>query len=272
MAEQVFELISGPKVTRGPEGSRAETIWRARGFAQTEGEDAQTAVEEAVLAEAPETYRDWPVIAVESEPDGQDWLVTLTYSVGGGSLAEQTETFTTGRSTSKVTVSLGTQRAYGAGAAVGDNGGLINVTREGVEGVDLVVPDPSESITRTFSPADWTTEYKRTLIELAGRVNEQPFRGWEAGECLFLGASGTRKGNSPIEVTFEFAISVNRDDIELELGGTSVPNIEKAGHEYIWVTWKEAEAGSPPRLVKNPVRAYVEKTYPVADFDRLELD
>jgi hypothetical protein len=51
--------------------------------------------------------------------------------------------------------------------------------------------------------------YKLTVFALTGRVNNSAFKGFAAGECLFLGAAGTKRASGDWEITFRFAASPN---------------------------------------------------------------
>ena len=104
-----------------------------------------------------------------------------------------------------------------------------------------------------------STSYKKTLAALTGTVNKSSFRGFSAGEVLFLGASGTkrsRKATAPWEITFRFAVSPN-----------------KAGFswDYLWVRYADKVAEGGRNVVKKPVAAYVEQVYLEGDFGNLGL-
>jgi len=47
------------------------------------------------------------------------------------------------------------------------------------------------------------------LFILTGRVNQAAFKGFAAGEVLFLGASGSKRGDGDWEITFNYAASPN---------------------------------------------------------------
>jgi hypothetical protein len=68
------------------------------------------------------------------------------------------------------------------------------------------------SETHYFGPSAVTRAYKATLADKTGRVDNGPFRGFAAGEVLFLGASGSRQGDDHgdlWEITFHFAVIPN---------------------------------------------------------------
>ena len=92
----------------------------------------------------------------------------------------------------------------------------------------------------------------------------------DAGEVLFLGASGTkrsRKATAPWEITYRFAVSPNK-------AGFRVGDIQvnrKRGWDYLWVRYADKVAEGGRNVVKKPVAAYVEQVYPEGDFGNLGL-
>src|SRR5262249_61650143 len=93
------------------------------------------------------------------------------------------------------------------------------VSRDGVAGTDIVAPKLEFQMVRNFQ--GMTLSYIKAVRDLTGCVNDAPFFGHEAGECLFLGASGAPSQNNqaladPLcRVTFRFAGSPHRQGIEL---------------------------------------------------------
>ena len=154
--------------------------------------------------------------------------------------------------------------------------GAIGVTTDGVEGVDITVPVFSFAVTRYMAPASVTTAYVGNLYQLTGKVNSGNFTvtldngvtlSFNAGECLFLGASGSKRGDEDWEITFRFAGSPNKTN--LTIGDITVP--AKAGWEYLWVRYSDQEDGDAKALVKRPIAAYVEKVYDAGNLSLLGL-
>lgn len=136
-------------------------------------------------------------------------------------------------------------------------------------GVDVVTATMRESYTLQMKPSKLTTAYKRTIANLTGTVNSKSFKGWEAGEVLFLGASfsGAETGNDRITVTFNFAIQQNESAVPIspELA------INKRGWEYIWTITKTVDDPNTKTTKVELVNAFVEQVYPYADFGQLKL-
>ena len=67
------------------------------------------------------------------------------------------------------------------------------MTHDAIEGVDITIPVYSFSETDFPDAAFVTLAYYSTLFNLTGKVNNASFKGLAAGECLFLGASGSKR-------------------------------------------------------------------------------
>ena len=76
-----------------------------------------------------------------------------------------------------------------------------------------------------------TRAYKLTLFALTGRVNNSAFKGFAAGECLFLGAAGTKRGSGDWEIGYRFASSTNVTGLIVG----DITGINKKGWEYLSV-------------------------------------
>ena len=177
--------------------------------------------------------------------------------------------FDTGGGTKHLNQSLKTDGKYPNDAP--DFAGAIEVDNEGnVNGVDVTMPVLNFTETHTLSGSRVSTSYKKTLASLTGTVNRSGFRGFSAGEVLFLGASGTKrskKSSAPWEITYRFAVSPNR-------AGFKVGDIQvtrKYGWDYLWVRYADKVAEGGKNVVKKPVGVYVEMVYPEGDFGNLGI-
>ena len=184
---------------------------------------------------------------------------------------ESSYSFDTGGGTQKITQSLETVNKYAAsGSTAPDFKGAIGVTHDNVEGVDITTPVYNFSETHYLAPAVVTNAYKSTLFGLTGKVNSDAFRGFAAGEVLFLGASGTRRGtgsDDDWEISFRFAASKNRSNLTVG----DISGISKKGWEYLWVRYADDVDDTAKALIKKPVAAYVEKVYDDAAFAALGI-
>ncbi len=181
---------------------------------------------------------------------------------------ESVFTFDTGGGTQHITQSLQTVGAYAPpGKTPPDFRGAIGATHDSVEGVDITVPVYSFSETHYLNDAQVTSAYKGTLFNLTGRVNSEPFKGFAAGECLFLGASGSKRGGGDWEINYRFAASPNKTDLVIG----DVEGIAKKGFEYLWVRYADAVDAAAQALVKRPIAVYVEQVYPAGDLNDLNI-
>ena len=173
--------------------------------------------------------------------------------------------FSTGGGNLHITQSLGTKSYVSSGSAP-DHGGAIGVTSEGVQGVDILVPNTQWSETHRFNDTKVSTAYIKTLANATGRTNKADFREFAAGEVLFLGAEGGKINDSAWEITFNFAASPN---ITTTIAGIS--GIQKNGWEYLWIQHEEKEDTAAKRIVRKAIAVYVEQVYFEADFAVLDI-
>ena len=210
-----------------------------------------------------------PVHIDTARPDTCLWTGTASYAPFEYSEPPQTGesvfNFDTGGGTQHITQSLQTAGRYPGSAP--DFKGAIGVTHDNVEGVDITVPVYTFSETHYLAASQVTNAYKMTLFNLTGKVNTGSFKGLAPGECLFLGASGSKRGADDWEITFRFAGSPNRTGLSVG----PISGISKKGWEYLWVRYADAEDTASHTLVKQPVAAYVERVYDEGNFGSLGI-
>jgi len=265
----VTEKFESRRSTSGDNPS-AELVYTVRGT--TEDLAARNAAE----AQSPDTYDDLPRQSVAVEPVGPEhWEATVRYALTQQSSPPQTGdssfNFDTGGGTQHITQSKATVGTYAApGTTAPDFQGAIGVTQDSVNGIDITVPVYQFSETHYLPAAQVTSAYKGTLFNLTGKVNNGSYRGFAAGELLFLGASGSRRGtgaDDDWEITFRFAASPNVTGLSVG----PMNGIAKKGWEYLWVRYADAEDTSASTIVKRPVSAYVERVYDSGNFGGLGI-
>jgi hypothetical protein len=198
---------------------------------------------------------------IDERVDETTWKVTKTWERPDIVEDEPDVAFDTGGLTQHIKQSISTVASYGDNPP--DNQGAIGFDGENVQGVDITVPQFSWKETHLLESVD--AAYFGTIFSCTGKVNDGSFRGFSAGEVLFLGANGSRKRSGEWEITFSFSASQNLTS--QTIGG--IVNINKGGWEYLWVRYAEDVDGN--RLIRKPVAVYVEKVYEEADFDDLDL-
>lgn len=265
----VTEKFESRRSTKGDNPS-AELVYTVRGT------NDDLAARSAAEAESPATYDGLPRQTVSVEPVGFElWEATARYAQaqGGGfpQTGESVFSFDTGGGTQHITQSKQTISSHAAsGTTAPDFKGAIGVTGDGVEGVDITVPVYQFSETHYLPASQVTQAYKAALFNLTGKVNSGSWKGFSAGEVLFLGASGSRRGtgvDSDWEITFRFAASPNASGIAVG----PISGISKKGWEYLWVRYADAEDAGSQAIVKRPVAAYVERVYDQGNFSALGI-
>ena len=146
----------------------------------------------------------------------------------------------------------------------------IGVDSNGVNGVDIVVPQLSWQESYDVPNSYVTSAWIRGVAGVTGTTNNAAFRGFEAGEVLFLGCSGSQewddqKGSGPWSLSFRFAASKN---VTGETIG-DITGIAKKGHEYLWVRYEDAVSSGS--LLKKPKAVYVNKVYKDSNFSALGI-
>ena len=267
----VTEKLESRRSTTGDNPS-ADLVYTVRGT-----DSDRTARTQATTA-SPATYDGMPRPSVTVEPLGHElWDATVRYAPDTQQQStppqtgESTFAFDTGGGTQHITQSKQTVGTYAAsGTTAPDFQGAIGVTQDAVEGVDITVPIYQFSETHYLPAAAVTNSYKGALFNLTGKVNGGGVRGVAAGEVLFLGATGARRGTGPEddwEITFRFAASPNVTGLSVG----SINGIAKKGWEYLWVRYADQEDTGANTIVKRPVAAYVERVYDQGNFGGLGI-
>jgi len=235
----------------------------------------------AMLGAAPPSYSYLPLESSEIEPDVMDaadpdrciWKGTVRYARDSQTseppqTGESTFSFDTGGGTQHITQSMSTVGKYAPeGKTAPDFKGAIGVTHDSVEGVDITTPIYNFSETHYLAASVVTPDYKAALFNLTGKVNSASWNGFAAGEVLFLGAAGSKRGDEDWEINFRFAASPNRTGLTVG----DISEIEKKGWEYMWVRYADAEDATAKAIVKKPVAVYIEKVYEGGDFGQLGI-
>lgn len=262
MAIEVGEKLESRRISTNP--LRAELEYWIRGTDQEQ--DAIDALKAAIST----TYSIdlggfLPVaLAIESvtlEPLGSSelWTGIVTYSQFASVLNESVFSFDTGGGTHHITQS---QQTVVNLPATANHNGAIGVTNDSVEGVDIVVPAYRWSESYVLPPAQVSPLLYRALT---GCVNSSTFKGFAAGEVLFLGASGTKRGDGDWEISFGFLGSPNATGIPVP----GLGSVDKLGHDYLWFRYAEDVADN--KLIKKPTEAHVERVYRYANLNLLGL-
>jgi hypothetical protein len=217
------------------------------------------------------------------------WQLEVSYVSDGGEDDEQRDplkrsrSFDTGGATQHITQAIpsdtfpnGEQRFHTGSPAAPNMRGAIGVDGDSVQGVDIVVPQLTWTETYDVPTQYVTTAYVKKVSQLTGTVNNAAFRGFAAGEVLFMGASGSQqwdedKGDGPWSLSYKFVASANQGSGKtfpsITIG--AITGVEKDGHDYLWVRYEDAVENST--LLKKPKFVYVNKVYRRENFTQLGI-
>ena len=267
MPATIAELFAGRTETMGSR-ARAEICYAV--FDAADENEVRT----LALATIAKAYQGLLLtnVMLDERFNATTWKVRAIYEAPQPSQQENPEptfSFDTGGGTQHITQSLGTRNRYGPSASA-ELAGAIGFDGQNVNGVDITVPVYQFAETFYFTPTYVTQAYKLGLMATTGTVNLAPFRGFQAGEVLFLGASGTRKGvaaTDPWEIAFKFAAQKNQNGLTVG----SISGIAKYGWDYLWVQYGADVDPAAKVLIKKPIAVYVEKVYPDGNFAALGI-
>jgi len=216
------------------------------------------------------------------------WQLTLNYTKEGAEDDQQAEplkrsrSFDTGGATQHITQGLSVgagntldfEKRFPSNAA--NQSGAIGVDGDTVAGVDVVVPQLAWTETYDVPNRYVTSDYIKKISGLTGATNDQPFRTFARGEVLFLGCSGSQewdsdRGDGPWSLSYKFLASANAGVGQylpaLRIG--SITDIEKKGHEYLWVRYEDDVNANV--LLRKPKAVYVNRVYREADFGTIGI-
>ncbi len=258
MAATIVEAFKGRSESFAGGRDWAEIPYFAFGAAD------EAEVRAAAAAGIPATYGNLyrKSIEIVERMDAATWRLSARYELPAPDqqLPDPVVAFDSTGGTQHITQSIATAGRYGP-AASALLGGAIGYDGERVAGCDIVVPVWQWSETHCKTNADQSAYYS-----LTGRVNGGAFRGHAAGEVLFLGATGQKRGGV-WEITFKFAASPNKTGITIG----NIANISKGGWEYLWVQYGDDVDAAAKVRIRKPVAVYVERVYESGDFSGLGI-
>lgn len=225
---------------------------------------------------------------VPNEGSFDTWIGTAEYSSDGQSdesaqlnSGEEVSNFQIGTQSLKRLASLETTTTYPLGQPAGTPDPLyhqlINVNNDGtVQGVDFLVPNIIETITKQFPKTFLTAAKRKDIADIMATTNIAIFKDWDISEVLLIGFGTTDAGAGNVNITYTFSIQrIKTITVQLLPLPAAKTNIVAGGHKFIWYRYKEIEnnAGATPKkvIVKVPVNAYTERLYDVSDFTKLGL-
>ena len=180
---------------------------------------------------------------------------------------EPTMSFDCGGGSKHLLYSLSQKKVYGnkdAGGAIGWNGKTCDDCE--ITGVDIPTAQLRETYTVQMRISKLTTSFKKKVAALVGKVNSGSFKGWSAGEVMFLGMSYTTPTQKAQKVTVSFNFAIQPNESGINVGGHSV---SKKGFEYVWAISKTEVNQGVPQLRVDGI--YVDQVCEYASFSSLGL-
>ena len=137
---------------------------------------------------------------------------------------------------------------------------LIGVHKDQVDGVDIVIPATKLNYSFKHAAGIINEAKARYLAKVTGMTNSVMWHGYQAGEVLLLGATGSDGTDAEAEINYSMAYSENVTGLSIG----DIANIVKKGHQYAWIAYKDAEDSGKPSV--QPLAVYVERLYDEVDF------
>lgn len=213
---------------------------------------------------------------------GDAWHLTVNYSKEGAEDEEQagpirrSRSFDTGGGQEHITQAISGKVSTEVARNVPDGDNVIGFDGQNVNGVDIIVPQLAIQENYEVPARYVSADYIKTVSKLTGTTNDATFRGFEKGEVLFLGCSGSQewdetKGDGPWALTYKFAVSPNAGPDEalppIEVG--EIDGIEKKGHEYLNTYFEDDVRDS--KIWKVPKIVWVHQVYRESNFSQLGI-
>lgn len=230
----------------------------------------------SLATQAPSLYNGLPIQTINAtlKLPGQlyDGSVTYGQPQKNKDLGTATMEFDTTGGRINVKASLKTIKQYTQVPFIApDYKGAINVSKDRVEGVEIVSPALRLTYTDVLDFSVVTNDFVKQIASLTGTTNNAPFMSYDTCELLFLGASGnTQKGsNGQPGVQVKWSFDAVQNATGLTVG--TITGINKKGHEYLWADfWEDIDQKAKVAVIV-PKAVFVEQVYQSSDFSQLGI-
>lgn len=164
----------------------------------------------------------------------------------------------------------------------------INVSRRGVDGVDITVPVLNFTVERCFNlagrPFNWAGSgnipWIEELYNATGTYNDALFSATDTftkmqvmlptGSALFLGCTaGGARSDGGLEVVFSFSASPPKAIYGGNFAGDDGKDRGAYGWDYIWRAFRDSTDANC--VVKVPYAEFVEQVYKPSDFQKFRI-
>jgi hypothetical protein len=259
------------------------------------GSLSSLAVREAVFAKAPETYHQLSKANMSLTPLGAGyWQAKVHYETLKNKVDISIDT--TPEKIKKLrsiqTVSRHRVRDIAKlGTFAPDFKGLINVSNDKVEGVDVYASGRfSLTLAWTWATGAIRPDYIQTCTRMGATVNDTDvilnYKGqqltYKRGELLFLGGAFHESNQDGFNISLKFEGNLTEKEIAVgeragkNPDGTEPPEkkydfLEKEGWHFLWITTIKTPDKDTKIPTEVPDCAYVEQVYQYSDFSKLEV-
>lgn len=268
MAVTVEEMAKGRVETRAGKNSMAKIPYLVKGAANEA--EALTGLTDLTV----DVYRSLPRRGIELaeriDSNPVKWRGIVTYA--GPDYTATSETvppdefyFDTSGGREHITNAIATINTYGDADANLD--GAIGWDGATIKGLDIGARVFNFSEKHFFKDSEMTSAYITKLFNGTFTVNDDTFKTYAAGECLFLGASGGQRGDGLWALTFKFSASPNRTTIMVG----SIGPITRKGYEHLDIRYLDDIDATSKRLIRVPKAVTVLQVYETSDFADLGI-
>lgn len=146
---------------------------------------------------------------------------------------------------------------------------LIGVSEGGIEGVDILAPEPVITVKRKLK--QMTLSYFLFMCHLTGTTNIADWKGIKREDLLFGGMNADYRDGDGWNATWTFRYSsTNLEEIKVG-AGIVVPVGQKAGHHYLWAAYRKQVDSATGYTISIPIAAYIEQVYYATDFNLIGI-
>ena len=246
------EMFGSPVINLGSNPT-AEITYRIR------GSEDEVEISNYAAAQFPLLFLNMVRDNIRLQPTGfQRWSGRANYiqAPSTGSFTDAPSSFETSGGTQHIKFSRETLGSYAPNnGTAADFKGAINCNGKTVKGTDVVVPVYKFTEPLILPAILVNQAYRLNLFAATGKTNSGSFKGFDAGEVLFLGATGAPRGENEYAITGRFAASPNLTNVSIG----DITGISKGGWNYLWCYFEDGVGENT--LLKKPLFAYTERVY-----------
>lgn len=200
---------------------------------------------------------------INIRPDGwNQYIVEVSYGgLNVTTIPQNSYTFNFDTTGGTVNVKVAKAHVQSYPTAGDPHKGVIGVQQDGgVDGADIIIPKLKFTLAFKYPAGVITVSFIKSLAAVTGTTNAYRFLGFDPGELLFLGATGSDGTAQEMEVSFAFEASQNATG--LTIGG--ITGIAKGGHEYGWAEFGDVVDSG--KAAVNATAVHIERVYNSADW------